>query len=527
MTLFASDGKALVVLPDGSLARTHNTKFAEIFEVKEIMLLPSPRGVILGGWLVAEEWMDPSLFVTIPAFTDGLFIQLQSVFYGKWLTVLPTGSLNCSVEDPGDWDTFRVRDIDSQGFQFRTQEYLYLGVREEENFRLFGDSLNPGVNGTENFQLIFNPVDPTEFMMKASNGKFLVVHENGTLSASVAPEELDLSPGHPDWNGPTVFGYNETEALRGEWQLTHNLNVNTAPLLEHHRKTWIIEEDFRWLADQNINALRIPVGYWIAEGGQSEYPYAAEGVTYLDSAFTWAEKYGLRIYLSLHGAAGSQNGLEHSGSRDGVPSFSTNETNINRTLDAIEWFAERYSNSSAFHGIGLLNEPAAEVHLKILLKYYSDAYERVRKHSSCAFVGLQPRIGGDPYELDGFLGTDGHNNVMLERHFFNIFNPIFSGVPAQEHIRLVTENRSAEIEDLQDNGHLLTVGGWSLGLPENVDPTTQDLMDFADAQLDTYGQATAGWYFMSYKVTQYNWSSWDFRDSVMNGWLRQKEGGGW
>lgn len=36
-------------------------------------------------------------------------------------------------------------------------------------------------------------------------------------------------------------------------------------------------------------------------------------------AFEWAHRYDLRVLLCLHAAPGSQNGWEHSASRDGIP----------------------------------------------------------------------------------------------------------------------------------------------------------------------------------------------------------------
>lgn len=56
----------------------------------------------------------------------------------------------------------------------------------------------------------------------------------------------------------------------------------------------------------------------------------------------WAAVYGVRIFLSMHGAAGSQNGFEHSGSRDGVPDFAdANSSFLDTTLGAIDFLTAR------------------------------------------------------------------------------------------------------------------------------------------------------------------------------------------
>ena len=85
--------------------------------------------------------------------------------------------------------------------------------------------------------------------------------------------------------------------------------------------------------------VRIPVGYWLfwtreqlqAVGA----PYVAEGVRYLDAAFDAAAAAGLDVLVNLHGAPGSQNGLQESGQlRDNVGW--TADDNVRATLDVLE-----------------------------------------------------------------------------------------------------------------------------------------------------------------------------------------------
>ena len=77
---------------------------------------------------------------------------------------------------------------------------------------------------------------------------------------------------------------------------------------------------------------------------------------YLDKAVKWAEKYGIKVLVDLHGAPGSQNGFDNSGQ------FTKNATwtrgdNIEHTLDVIQMIGKRYANNPAVAAIGLLNEP--------------------------------------------------------------------------------------------------------------------------------------------------------------------------
>ena len=84
-------------------------------------------------------------------------------------------------------------------------------------------------------------------------------------------------------------------------------------LLTRHRDTYITEADFRNIAAHGCNLVRIPVPYFIF-GDVSGHPGCIE---YLDRAFDWAERTGLKILIDLHTVPGSQNGFDKGGGRGG------------------------------------------------------------------------------------------------------------------------------------------------------------------------------------------------------------------
>jgi aryl-phospho-beta-D-glucosidase BglC (GH1 family) len=60
--------------------------------------------------------------------------------------------------------------------------------------------------------------------------------------------------------------------------------------------------------------VRLPVGYWnVIEDPYHRYAPKdhTKALKYIDLCFDWAEKYGLTVLLDLHGAPGSQNGIDH------------------------------------------------------------------------------------------------------------------------------------------------------------------------------------------------------------------------
>lgn len=75
------------------------------------------------------------------------------------------------------------------------------------------------------------------------------------------------------------------------------------------------------------------------------------------------------MLLDLHGAPGSQNGIDHSGcSMD--PAW-IQPDNVAMTLQAIEAMAKRYSGRKNLVGFELLNEPAEKYGGELHLTYES------------------------------------------------------------------------------------------------------------------------------------------------------------
>lgn len=65
------------------------------------------------------------------------------------------------------------------------------------------------------------------------------------------------------------------------------------------------------------------------------------------------------------------------------------------------------------------------------------------------------------------------------------------------------------------------VGEWSLALPDDLNATSSQVAQFAEAQLATYGQSSAGWFFWSLKLGREDYPNWSLQQSLQKGWLRK------
>src|SRR5579871_5664108 len=131
------------------------------------------------------------------------------------------------------------------------------------------------------------------------------------------------------WMNPASYAGAKAE---DEYSLCLELGKERATsALRKHRETWITAEDFKWIAARGLNAVRIPVGYWVLE----DNPPFISGAATLDWAFMTAKENGIGVLLDLHGVPGSQNGWDHSG-RAGALGWHTSKENIAHSLRVVE-----------------------------------------------------------------------------------------------------------------------------------------------------------------------------------------------
>ncbi|KAL5982125.1 hypothetical protein ACLOJK_016194 [Asimina triloba] len=282
---------------------------------------------------------------------------------------------------------------------------------------------------------------------------------------------------------------------------------NSQFVLAEHWKTFIVEQDFKFVAENGLTAVRIPVGWWIASDPTPPSPFVGGSLQTLDNAFQWAAKYGVKVIIDLHGAPGSQNGWEHSGARDRFPEWGKTDENIQQTVAVIEFLAARYAKRPNLLAVQLINEPSSPaVSLKALTNYYKAGYSAIRKHSSTAYVIMANRQGSeaDPKEFLSLAG--GRANTVIDVHYYNMFSDIFDSMKVQQNIDFVRTNRSTELNVVTtSNGPLSFVGEW-VAEWQVRGATKEQYQEFAKAQLEVYGRASFGWAYWTLKNVNNHWS---------------------
>lgn len=269
--------------------------------------------------------------------------------------------------------------------------------------------------------------------------------------------------------------------------------------LKRFRDGFITKKDFVWLKGQGIEAVRIPVGYWVFGDAAPYEPTVA----YLDKAFKWGKETDIKILISLHGAPGSQNGKRHSG-REGPVEWHTNQANVDRTVEVVRRLAERYKDNTQLLGISLLNEPSPEIPKKVLKRYYRQVYKIIR--SICGkdvWVVFSDQF--QPRRWKWVLHWPFYRNTYIDSHQYQVFSEIDKAMSLEGHLTY-TISVIPQIIKRMKRHHGVIIGEWSAALPQAQ--TTDAYKAYAEAQQEMYNQADAQFYW-NYK-TEYG-GPWSFQ----------------
>ena len=109
-----------------------------------------------------------------------------------------------------------------------------------------------------------------------------------------------------NWMTPSLFA-----GLNAEDETSYcvELGAKATPALHKHWHDFITRDDFAWLANIGINAVRIPIGHWLFGAdypyhpayGSSLHPYVEGGLVILDLEKGHGRHPGAFLYLQKRG----------------------------------------------------------------------------------------------------------------------------------------------------------------------------------------------------------------------------------
>lgn len=370
------------------------------------------------------------------------------------------------------------------------------------------------------------------------------------------------------WMSPALF---EGTTAEDEYYLPRRLSRESyESRIRQHRSEYISERDFAAIRRIGLNAVRIPVPYFIF-GDRDPFIGCVEE---LDKAFNWAEKYGIRILIDLHTVPYSQNGFDNGGIC-GICKWSQMPEEVDFVLNVLEKLAKRYGKRDALLGIEPVNEPITEPMwtvmdvphrypaadpglasgsapntMSFLQKFYTDAFDRIKPHlREGAFV-----VFHDAFRLKdwkGFLTQDRFKgNVILDTHQYLMMAEAMGCEQSLEayldHIQNTFAKNIAEVQEYVPviAGEWCIFNSLAVGKDTRGGQTGLSGIDYSDsrfvsdeekkeiylalakAHLDAWSKGS-GYFYWTYKMlldpvndpAWRGWDIWDLAKSIDLGWF--------
>jgi aryl-phospho-beta-D-glucosidase BglC (GH1 family) len=231
-------------------------------------------------------------------------------------------------------------------------------------------------------------------------------------------EEMWMTP----WvqEPPTGSSYSEVVDHTTLWStLTQRLGAASAQNVKNaYRSAWIEAADFRRIRAAGFNCVRLPFIYDIVD--------EPNGMDWLRTAVAGATSAGLYVILDMHGAPGSQNGWDHSGTQGPVLFFS-NPANIAKAAQVWTSIAREFGQNPGVLGCDLLNEPVGAPDVATLNAAHNQLYQAVRAAAPDTIVIVEDGYKG--FTTMPLTSQYGWTNVVYSTHLYD-----FNATSAQVHL---------------------------------------------------------------------------------------------
>ncbi|KAH6681375.1 glycoside hydrolase superfamily [Halenospora varia] len=352
------------------------------------------------------------------------------------------------------------------------------------------------------------------------------------------------------WITPSIFqSVDQSLGIVDELTLTQKLGTAAAyNILKPHWDSWCTFTDFQKIADAGFNTVRIPIGYW-AYSLDSGETYTQGAAAYMDAAIDWARGTGLKIWIDLHGAPGSQNGFDNSGHKVATPGWQQGDT-VAQTLAVLETITAKYAQAQyqdVVVGIQLLNEPlGSALNFDTIKSFYRSGFDQVRKVSDTPVILHDAFVS--PSTWNGFLSTsdNGAQNVVVDHHEYQVFTNDLVALQPWQHRQLVCNNAASYASG---SDKWVVVGEWTAAMTDcapalngygigarydgtypsssyvgscsgksNVNEWStdfkNDMRGYIEAQLSAFESHTQGWIFWNFKTeAAHEWDAFALLDA--------------
>ncbi|KAK9470728.1 glycoside hydrolase superfamily [Dipodascopsis tothii] len=291
-----------------------------------------------------------------------------------------------------------------------------------------------------------------------------------------------------------------------------------------HYAEFIGPADWDWMRDAGVNAVRVPLGYWVVGG---VYEDAVDSTPFGDSdvravyADAWAHytsmietagQAGIGVLVDLHALPGGANADAHSGVVNDPPKFFSSSSKMDKALRAIEFIADNVKQYDNVIGIQIINEAAYGNASIAKGFYYPEAIKRVR-----AIDPRQQVVVSDGWDLPDFTAWAADKpGVLIDTHVYRCFSDKDRQSSPHEIIEALRSGDGGLTSHALVGEFSCVLDGQTWGRVS--DGEREHLRgEFGRAQFELFKRHTTGAFFWSYKFEWGGGGEWGFREMIESG----------
>ena len=174
-------------------------------------------------------------------------------------------------------------------------------------------------------------------------------------------------------------------------------------------------QDFDNCAEMGMSVIRLPFTYMnlCDDNGNLK----SNAFDRLDWFVSNCSSRGMYVILDMHGAFGSQNGMDHSGEVNDGTQLYYNQSNKNKTLNLWKSIAEHFKGNPAVAAYDILNEPGIKAAATYSLQwdFYNEIYNAIRSKDSDHIIIMESCWDANNLPRPSQYGW---TNVAYEYHYY-------------------------------------------------------------------------------------------------------------
>lgn len=291
-------------------------------------------------------------------------------------------------------------------------------------------------------------------------------------------------------------------------------------LVSTYENNYWTTQDFDNCAEMGMSVIRLPFTYMnlCDDNGNLK----SNAFDRLDWFVQNCSQRGMYVILDMHGAFGSQNGMDHSGEINDGKQLYYNQSNKDKTLNLWKKIAEHFKGNPAVAAYDILNEPGIKAAATYSLHwdFYNEIYNTIRSKDSNHIIIMESCWDADNLPRPSQYGW---TNVAYEYHYYPW--------SAQNSSDAQKSYFSSKVSDIANHNY---------GVPTFVGEfTCFEQAEGWKAAMSTFNSQGWHWATWSYKVTGN--SSWgiynhnpekvdiynDSADTIKNKWSAVGTANGW